>query len=59
MGQAIEFAYDQHVAFAYRCEGLTQPGTVPVGAGEPMIDIDTLGLDSQASQGVDLRGEVL
>jgi len=50
-GEAIE-AHDQHVAFAYSRQFLTQPGTVTIGAGKPIIDIDTLGVDSQASEGV-------
>ena len=42
-----------------RCKSLAQARTLAVGAGQAVIDVDPLGLNTQAEQRVALGGQVL
>jgi hypothetical protein len=40
------------------CECFAEPGTFAVGAGQAVVDIDPLGLDTEVEQAVALSGEI-
>ena len=58
-GEAVEHGNDQGVTRPDRGQGLVQAGTVAVGAGESVVEVDPLGVDGELKQGVVLGGEVL
>jgi hypothetical protein len=47
-GEPVEFGDDEGVAVAAGGEGFTEPGTVPIGAGEAVFDVDPWGSDPNA-----------
>lgn len=57
-GEPVELGDHQRVAAAASGHGLAQTRSRAGGAGEPMVDVDPLGLDSEPGQGVALGGEV-
>jgi hypothetical protein len=57
--EPVELGDHERVAGAARGERLPQTRPVPVGAGEPVIDVDALELDAERLKAVALRGEVL
>jgi hypothetical protein len=59
LARAVELGHDQGVAGAAGGEGFAKAGAFPVGAGQPVIDVDAFCCDSEAEQGVTLSGEVL
>jgi len=57
--ESIEFAHNQDVATATRREGFPQTRAGPVGAGQPMINIDTIRRHTKRGESIPLRREVL
>jgi hypothetical protein len=57
--EPVELRHDLRVAGAACRQRLTQPGTVPVGAGEAVIDLDPLGFYVERLKRVAPGGEVL
>ena len=58
-GESIEFGDDKRVAAAAGGEGLAQSGSVAVGAGQAVVDVDAFRVDIQRDERVVLCGEVL
>jgi hypothetical protein len=58
-GQSVELGHHQGVPGSTCGQGLAEPGTFAVGAGQAVVDVDSFSLDAEAEQGVALRGEVL
>jgi len=57
--QPVELGDDERVAGADGGEGLVEAGPGPVRAGQPVIDVDPLGGDTELFEGGLLGGEVL
>ena len=47
------------VARTTRCERFAQAGTLPVGAGEPVVDVDAVDGHAEPGQTLTLSGEIL
>ena len=58
-GKSVELGHHQGVAGAAGGECLTESGSLAVGAGQAVIDVDPVGLDAQAEQGFAVCGEIL
>jgi len=58
-GKPVELGDDQRVAFAASGQGFTQAGPFPVGAGQPVIDVDPVGCHTECGEAVTLSGQVL
>lgn len=58
-GEPIELGDYQRVAAAAGREGLAQAGSIAVGAGQPVVDIDAFRVNAKRDKRVALRGEVL
>ena len=58
-GEPIELGDYQRVAAAAGSEGLAQAGSIAVGAGQPVVDIDAFRVNAERDKRVALRGEVL
>jgi hypothetical protein len=58
-GEPVELGHDERVAGAAGGERLAQAGTVAVGAGEAVVDVDALGGHAQRFEAGPLGGEVL
>jgi hypothetical protein len=57
--EPVELGYDERVAGAARGQRLAQAGTIAIGAREPVVDVDTVGGDSERGERVPLGREVL
>src|SRR6266567_1545789 len=57
--EPVELRDDEGAALPHRCQSLIQAGTLPVGAGKSVIEIDPLLVYPEFAQPVALRGEVL
>ena len=57
--QPIKLGDHQGVAGPACGERFAEPGSLAVGAGQAMVDVDPLGIDTHGEQGVTLSGEVL
>ena len=57
--ETVKLRDDQRVAAAARRERLTQPGSLPIGAGQPVIDVRALGAHTKRCERISLRREVL
>ena len=51
-GESIEFGDDQRVAAAAGSEGLAQAGSIAVGAGQTVVDVDAFRIDAQRDERV-------
>ena len=58
-GEAVELGDNQDVPGAAGGHCLAQSGPGPVGAGQAVVDVDPVRLDTEAGQGLALGGEVL
>ncbi len=58
-GEAVELGDRQGVAGSAGGESFSQARALTVGAGQAVVDVDALGLDTETEQGVALRSEVL
>ena len=58
-GEAVELGDDEGVAAAARGERFAQPGSVAVGAGQAVVDVDAFRVDAECGERVTLRSEVL
>lgn len=58
-GEAIELGDDQHVAGTAGGQRFAEAGACAVGASQPVVDVDPLGVDAEPGQAVALGGEVL
>jgi hypothetical protein len=58
-GESIELGDDQRVTAAAGREGFAQPGSIAVGAGQAVVDVDAFRVDAQRDERVVLCGEVL
>ena len=58
-GETVEFGHHQGVAGPAGSKRLAEPGSLTVGAGEAVVDVDPFGLDTQAKQSVALTSQVL
>jgi hypothetical protein len=58
-GQAVELADHQGVAGPAGGQRLAQPGSGPVGTGQPVVDIDPFGVHAERGERLALGGEVL
>ena len=57
--QPVELGDHERVAVPARCQRLPQALTVGIAAREAVVDVDSVRLDTEGSQTVALRGEVL
>src|SRR4051794_37879351 len=57
--QTVKLGDHQGVTCPACGHSLAEPGALPVGAGQAGIDVDELGLDPEAEQGVALSGQIL
>ena len=55
----VEFGDDQRVTFTASGQSFTQTGPLPVGAGQPVVDVDPVGCHTECGQAVALSGQVL
>jgi len=55
----VELGHDQGVAGAAGGECLAQAGSIAVGAGQAVVDVDALDVDAELRQAGALGGEVL
>ncbi len=58
-GEAVELGHHQGVAGSAGGECFAQSGSLAVGAGQAVVDVDPVSLDAKAGQAVTLGGEVL
>lgn len=58
-GETVQFRHHQGVAGANRHQRPVQTRPAPVGAGQPVVEVDPVDSDTQARQQLPLPGEVL
>lgn len=58
-GQPVQLGDHERVALPAGPQRLPQPWALPVGAGQPVIDIDPVGRHPEALQAEALRGQIL
>jgi hypothetical protein len=55
----VELGDDQRVTFAASGQGFSKTWPFPVGAGKPVVDVDTVDSHTQRGEAVTLGGQVL
>ena len=58
-GKPVELGDDQHVAFAVSGQSFTQTGPLPVGARQPVVNVDPVDGHTQRGEAVTLGGQIL
>lgn len=58
-GEPVEFRHHEGVAFAEGSERLVEAGARPVGAGEPVVEVNPVPSDAEFPQPLTLRGQIL
>jgi hypothetical protein len=53
-GKTVELGNDQRVAFAASGQGFAQTWPLPVGASQPMVDVDTVARHTQRGKAIAL-----
>jgi hypothetical protein len=56
--EPVELRHDQRVAGTARRERLAKPGTIALGAGQALVDVDAIRGDTERVERVALGGEV-
>ena len=57
--KAIELRYDQRVAGPARRKCLPKPRSIPLGAGQAVIDVDAIRRNAECIERVPLSSEIL
>src|SRR5664279_4385655 len=58
-GEPVEFGHDQRVAVSAGCQRFAEAWSVAVATGQPVVDVDPVGGDTQRGESFPLDGEVL